>query len=719
MKRYHIYLDGKGYLLSPGSFSEGEAPLFGAKFASGEPAYGALDFWQRSGSTDFHRGHNQKFHVDPAMFQESYGLELQDEPGELTLARAPEEITTPGGCNSEFTAKLVIINFTYLGTTDGKIYKITNATGAITLAKDTGTSSPITDFFEFKNPTDPAKIDIYACIPGSGKVTWRYNGNVGTWAATDITSLRSAAVWGTEIYGGFGLDVKFTDDPRALANFDNTAFSLPASDIAVNRLRFGRERLWVGTYSRLLGYDGGGAPWELYDFSWARDDKNFRSMEMGDNYLWFNITSQGIFYTNGATIGMTTIHKDSEFLNFKKAISVTAEGPIIWAVYQDTDDNFWLCKSKYRNYWFKYAQLDNLVDDQPGVLVTQGKTLYLGSSDGTLEKLNNACAYQKSGRLISSLFDANLILLDKLVKNLTAYHEPLATGQTVILRANFDEQYLTSQFATHWTGASHAYAAGDTAPGFEVAFKGFQKASRQIYDSGLFSQRFQYGVQLEGNGDSTPKVQDVFWTYYLERPYGQVARKRQWQFSILIRDELEKLDREKIDTYETKVRTGKMILDEIWASRREKGIKSFVGPNHELTKALHLAYTGSEIYCKLTIDQVNNRLALETLDGADEYDLDLKAATYNTLEKLVAYLNSLDNFTCTINEEANLSTLSIDLLPIKEIDIKADAEASGRIFYTATDQHKVIYTGIRHRLMREKSTEEEVQAIMYISLREE
>ena len=92
MRRYHIWLDYVGYMLNPGSFSEGEAPLFGSKFSTGEPSYSALDFWQRSGSTDFHRGHNQKFHVDPAMFQESYGCEIQDEPGQITLAKVPTTV---------------------------------------------------------------------------------------------------------------------------------------------------------------------------------------------------------------------------------------------------------------------------------------------------------------------------------------------------------------------------------------------------------------------------------------------------------------------------------------------------------------------------------------------------------------------------------------------------------------------------------------------------
>jgi len=718
MKKYSVYLDGKGYMISPGSFSEGEAPLFGSKFATGEPAYGALDFWQRSGSTDFHRGHNQKFHVDPAMFQESYGLELQDTPGEITLARVPETVTVPEGSNAEFTAKLVTLNYTYLGTVDGKIYKITHSSGTVALERDTGEASPITDFFEFTNPDDTTKNDIYACIPATGKFTWRYDANASSWATTDITGLRSAAVWGTEIYGAFALNVKYTDDPRALANFDLTAFKLPGSDVRINRLRYGRERLWIGTYSRILGYDGGGAPWELYDFSWARHEHNFKSMEIGDNYLWFNIYNQGIFYTNGATIGMTTIHKDSEFMNFKYAIAVGAEGPIIWAIYQDTDDNFWLAKSKYRNYWFTYCQLSGLSDTKLCQLFSQGTDKYIANADGTLKKLNSSCSYQTSGRLISSLFDANLILLDKLLKNLTAYHEPLATGQTVTLRANFDEQYTVSQFDDYWTGASHTYVSGDTASGFEVSFTGFQKAGRKIYDTGLLSQRFQYGVLLEGNGNSTPKVQDVFWTYYLERPYGQVARKKEWQFSILVRDELEKMDQEKIDTYETKSRTGKMILDELWNSRRTMGFKSFVGLNHYLTKALHLVYTGSETYCKITIDQVNNRLALETKDGTDEYDLNLKATSYNTLKKLSAYLNSLSNYTCSTDDEANLSTLSIDLLPVKEINIKGSAGATGKMFYTATEQYKVIYTSMRVRQLREKATEEEVQAILYFSLRE-
>jgi hypothetical protein len=717
MKKYHIWFDYKGYMINPGSFSEGEAPLFGSKFSTGEPAYSGLDFWQRSGSTDFHRGHNQKYHVDPAMFQESYGCEVQDQPGQITLVKSPTAVTVPAGSTTEFTAELVTLNYTYLGTVDGKIYKITHSTGVVTLAKDTGEGSEITGFFEFTNPDDSTKVDIYACIPATGKFTWRWDDNAGSWGVTDITGLRSAAVWGTDVYGAFGLTVKYSSDPRTLAGFANTAFALPAGDVAINSLTFGRERLWIGTYSRLLGYDGGGAPWELYDFSWARHAKNFKSMNMGDNYLWFNIYNQGIFYTNGASIGMTTIHKDSEFLDFKYAIAVGSQGPIIWAIFQDGDDNFWLAKSKYRNYWFKYIELDGFVDTKLGRVFGQGTNTYIASPTGILKVLNSSSAYATTGRLISSSFDANLILLDKLVKSLTTYHKPLATGETVTLRANFDDRYTVAQFSS-WPGASHTYAAGDSAPGFEATFKGSQVSGRKIYDPGLFSQRFQYGVVLEGNGNSTPTVEDLFWTYYLERPYGEDAREKEWSFAIIARDELEKTDEEVIDLYEMKAKTGEMIKDDLWDSRKTKGVKNFVGPNHELTQAFKLAYTGAGTYSNITIDQVNSRLAIESDVVGDEHDIDLTAAGYDSLGSLISSLNALDNYTCTAEDEANLSTSSLLLLPVKTIDVKSDAGAEGLLFYTATDQHKVIVTSLRSRDIRQKSTAGEEQAIIYISLRE-
>jgi len=717
MERYHIWLDYKGYMLNPGSFSEGEAPLFGSKFSTGEPAYSALDFWQRSGSTDFHRGHNQKYHVDPAMFQESYGCEIQDEPGQITLVKTPTAVTVPVGSTTEFTAQLVSLDYTYLGTVDGKIYKITHSTGAIVLAKDTGEASEITDFFEFKNPDDTSKTDIYACIPGSGKFTWRWDDNAGSWATTDITGLRTAAVWGIDCYAAFGLAVKYATDPRTLAGFDNTAFNLPAGDVAVNSLTFGRERLWIGTYSRLLGYDGGGAPWELYDFSWTINAKNFKSMEMGDNYLWFNIYDQGIFYTNGASIGMTTIHKDSKFLDFKKAIAVGSNGPVIWAIYQDIDNNFWLTKSKFRNYWFKYIKLTGFADTKLGKVFGEGVNTYIASPTGTVKKINSSSAYATEGRLISSLFDANLILLDKLVKSLTSYHQALAVGESVTMRANFDSKYTVAQFSS-WPGASHSYAAGDTAPGFEANFKGSQVTGRKTYDPGLFSQRFQYGVTLTGAGTSTPIVEDLFWTYYLERPYGLDAREKEWTFAILARDELEKSDTEVHETYLSKAKTGKMIKDDLWSSRKTKGIKNFVGPSHELIKAFKLAYTGAGTYSRITIDQVNSRLAIESSESGDTHDIDLTGASYSILKTLITSLNNLDNYTCAVDDEANLSTSSLILLPIKDLDIKTTVGATGLLFYTASDQHKVIMTSMQGRDTRQTTTAGEEQGIIYLGLRE-
>lgn len=693
-KRYHIWLDYKGYLLVPNSMQESEAPLFGTKFATGEPSYQALDFWQRTGATDFQRGHGQKFQVDPAMFQQSLGLELQDIPGQITLARTPGAVTS--AAVSEITAKLVTRTKTYFGTSDGKIYSGSNPLSSVALEKDTLSAAKITDFFEWAG-------NIFACIPT--EKLW-YN-PTGVWTTTDVTNLNHAEVWGDFVYGSFGLTVKYTTTPQTLAEWANTAFTLPSNDEAINKIVMAHNRLYVGTYTNLWVYQGGGEPWMLYSFAWVRDSHNFEGLVLGDNLLWFNIYKLGIFYTDGARIATTSIGIENEYLKFKYALGVSTNGPKIWALYQKTDNRYYLAKSLFRNYWFDYCEVAGA-----GILASYSDILYLAKTDGLIDKLDDLCAYQRSGYLIASLFDANLICLDKLVHSLYCYHEPLKTGQTVTLKANFDEAYINDEFAS-WVSASHSYAVGITTPGFKVNFKGYQEAGKLTYQGGLFAQRFQYGVVLAQTGATSPVVQDVFWEYYLERPYGDPARKLDYQFVIIARDELEKLDAEKKETYETDPRTAEEIATELRDSRRSKGLKHFVGPEHELTQAFRLGYNGTS--CKVTIDQVNGRMALDVTGGTGaDQDLNLADTDKDTIGELVTFLNGLTGFTCIISNWARSSTLSNSLLPVKEIE---SAGTAGKWFYTTTDLHKVIWLAYRKRYQRLR-TDQQQEVLLYIQLRE-
>jgi len=158
---YNIYLDYKGYQIEPRSYRASPSPLMGTKFTTGRSAYADLDFWQIGAMTDFSKGINQKYLVDPSMTFESVGLYVGS-PGELTLERDTEEFTgLPVGAGI-ITAHFRRLNQLYLGDSLGNIMKSTNGTAFSIVHTITDTNKKIYNFYEiagvFFATTGPGNI---------------------------------------------------------------------------------------------------------------------------------------------------------------------------------------------------------------------------------------------------------------------------------------------------------------------------------------------------------------------------------------------------------------------------------------------------------------------------------------------------------------------------------------------------------------------------------
>jgi hypothetical protein len=717
--------------------------------------------------------------VDPARFEDSYNLEVQDVPGEISLARLPASLSWTLGSKATcfYVDEYAGNKYLWIGTANGKIW-VCNlpAITSATLVKDTGTAKEITQIFRWG-----VLGHVIALVNGAPAWAGTTTGGA-SWAVTDVDSWNHAAVWGSSCWGSFKttgsqmyLTVKFCTNPLTQAGWTagTIAFSLPSKDSNINNLFFAHERLYIGTYSRLLATQGGD-PYVLYDFSYAVDKENFKQMCLADNFVWFAIHKVGIFYTNGATVMATTMSvDDNDFFMIHRAFGVGQNGPTVWASYFSKDaygtgtgavsyltdstkawsvnewvgyylcdsadtyfliisntatrltvsgtpasgtyavGKFWLAKSKYRNYFFRYCSLTSNC-----ILPSYMMDLYIVYDSGSCFKLNKNCAYQASGRLYSSRFDANLINLDKLVWQMAIYHEPLNTGESVKAAANFDEAYTTYQYSS-WDSATHSYSASDTAPGFEVIFEGAQETGKQSYEGGKRAQRFQYGIELAGNGATTPKVQDVMWKYYLETPVEEDAVKWQWQFALPVSNEIEKLDEETRDTYLHDSRTSHEIMTILEVTRKKKQVLNFVAPNHTLTPAFKLYYHGNSTTAKLTIDQVNHRLGITTEIPANNVDIDLTNVLYNTMTKLVNYLNGLPNYICTISNEASSSRDTSLLLPIYEISIVPETGSSvGKLFYSVDLIYNVVITSFRRRDTFLSALNDNESGIVYMTLRE-
>lgn len=103
-KAFHIQLDGEGYvLLDESYFVQGQRP-FSPRFATGDPSYGDLSFWQFLTIEDFKGGEGQEIFTQTNKYRQSAGFSLQTgkpkiAPGYQTLtpsATIPSGSITPG-----------------------------------------------------------------------------------------------------------------------------------------------------------------------------------------------------------------------------------------------------------------------------------------------------------------------------------------------------------------------------------------------------------------------------------------------------------------------------------------------------------------------------------------------------------------------------------------------------------------------------------------------
>lgn len=147
LQRFNVYLDYKGYQIEEKSYRVAPSPLMGTKFTSGRSAYSDLDFWQMGAMTDFTKGINQKYLVDPSMSFYSCGLDLR-QPGEVKLERDTQAFSgLPAGVG-KITAHFRRINDLYIGDDLGHIMKSTNGTTFTTVYTVTETNKKIYNFYE-------------------------------------------------------------------------------------------------------------------------------------------------------------------------------------------------------------------------------------------------------------------------------------------------------------------------------------------------------------------------------------------------------------------------------------------------------------------------------------------------------------------------------------------------------------------------------------------
>ncbi len=660
--RYHIYLDYKGYQIDERSYRVFPAPLMGTRFATGRTAYSNMDFWQVGALTDFTKGINQKFLVDPSQCYKSVGIDVSKE-GELRLERDLETQAFPSSVGI-VTARYRSRSALWLGTSTGRILKSTNGT-TFTTEQNTSTGQ-IYNFYEMGSYLYATKGKNRKCwrIRTFGNPSWeKLDGSGGK---PDLEDLFFVMVESSYAYGMFGDGIRQSiDGVTWLPEPPDPLWELPASEgAALNALPIQRGFL-IGASRGAWIFVGGASALNIWFFPEFANPENFKGMDKFGTFGIFGVEGLGIFFTDGSGIFPTNLNWQEEPIAITSCKSILTSGYDVFALVGD-GNNWYLARCNMKNSKVpKYFWLVKQLTKTPAFLSTFSRTsVYIHYEDGTCQKYNKILGpYQASGYLITPLIDENLVLLQKLYKSIDAIYSAFPQDTTVKLA------YRLSKDSGSFTEKSFT--------------GGYNFNSSFNLANPTLSVRIQIKATLETTSTNyTPILTDLLWKYILERPIDETIRAKNFHFTILCEDELEKLDFDKEELGLQDPRSRENIVKDLWLARDKQKILNYVGADNVNYPAFVLRYVGSGSSCLMNIDRTNNQIVFKVdnvIDQTISY-LDIK------IEDLVATLAALDDYTCEKDPALPQAEMALDLFPVDEQEIKGGVDV-----YYGTDVHSVIF----------------------------
>lgn len=661
--KYHIYLDYRGYMIDRRSYRVTPAPLLGTKFATGRMAYSNLDFWQIGAMTDFTKGINQQFLVDPSQSYSSEGLDLSME-GELKLERDLEAQAFPSGVGF-VTARYRSQDALYLGTSFGKVLK---STDGLTLPEVAHTGNgKIYSFYEMEN--DDGDVYLYA-VKGPNR-SWRKKSGgswhecTGTGSVPEIVNLYYTMIESDYAYGVFNDGIRQSINGEDwIPEPPDPLWELPASEgIALNAMPIPRGYL-IGARRGLWLFMGGGSAVNIWLFPDYASDLNFRGMGKFGPYGIFSVEGMGLFYTDGSGIFPTNLNWTGKALAITSAKCVLNSGWDMLALVSDGTD-WYLARCSMKNiklpkYWWIIKKLSKI----PAYLSAyNNEKVFIHYMDGSCKKYNKISgAFQTTGVLKTSWIDENMVLLRKLYNSLSLLLSNFPTSTTAKLSYLLKDGGI--ELSETWDGDS---------------------STNKTFNLGnpTLSTRIQIGVTLT-TSDTTvsPIVTDLCWKFILERPIGEESRRRVWHFVVLGEDELEKLEGDKEELGLEIPRTRQEILDNLWETRNKLEVLNYVGLDNVTSLAFTLRYTGSGSSCRMRIDRTNYKITT-WVDTKLDQEISYKDLT---ISALVAALDGLGNYSCEKNKSVPQNQSAHSLFPMDEIELKGRADV-----FWGTDVHTVIF----------------------------
>jgi len=458
------------------------------------------------------------------------------------------------------------------------------------------------------------------------------------------------------VYGWVEDGIKSTANGMAWSPETNDGlWTMPANQgTPVNVTRTVRGLL-VGGISSLWLFLGGTSGVRLWNFPEYSDSNNFKGMHQYDQVALFSVEKQGIYITDGSSITPTNLNSLKDIFKFESCAGITSSGTDAFAVIKDTGGNWYLARSNAsytgsHSFWWLVKKLSKV---PVNIAALDGNTIYIFYSDETSDIYQKNGAYVQSGTMETSLFDANLVKLDKFFRSVNGVLEPFPSGTSVSLG------YRTSTTGTY-TNSSN-----------------FTSGSYISYSlpNPTVANRLQAKVTLNTNSsaNATPVLTDLTWTYVLTRSTDTSNTLKNFHLTLLGQDNLQLYTGE-VD----RARTTHDITDELWAISQKKQILNYVGLNNKCEVGLVINYSGTAGKT-MTIDRTNFLL---TISGS--------TLSYNyknkTLTDVAEAINALTNFSCTVHVGVDSSRTAHDLEPI----LKQPIEIGEQYINVGSDIHAVL-----------------------------
>lgn len=540
--RYHIAIDGKGYMLrgAPSSprYMKERAPTQVASLGTGDLNYNLLNGsgWSYWTQTDWSGGFQTLKFKDNASFKDGQAVDPYKKYGDLTLQYGWTSAAQISGSHS-FGAAAVHVNDLLIGTVKNagaKLFKLTSASTLSTLSAMT-TISAVNALSRFKNDTLVAMTKQTA-VSAAVKSLAKYNGSTlsGFRAANPI--VRAVKGIGIRAYTGERVSSLSGDVLYYTTNLTTFTSAYQAGK---------------GNTIPVID-DINGAPYffvvegkKVTMNKW--DEFAERAYPI---YTWDNLTGFGV----RKYISLLVI---TGFSN-NKAVAFAFNGAKLWQIFDDQlqDANYDFSRPFVfeNNLQVKGATWDGSVwfpgiyGKLSGAVVTPFENFsnraygYNNISTKMFVGYRDPTKYNISGFVESSEFGANIAGVDKLVNSVDINTKALATGQTVEILRTVDS-------GVSFSSIGKASFTQDGAAAKKTLY----------FPSGFVTKLWGYKAQLVGPGTSTPTLYDVTFQY---RPVPDL--KKRWSLALDAGDNILLLNQKR------EQRDGKALMGDLWLGMEAK-----------------------------------------------------------------------------------------------------------------------------------------------------